>query len=92
VLIDAKGSGGRPARCLVAMRPRGKHLEPYTRTSIAVTTSSSSIGSRGAYGRKRDNKVYYNHTGFIGGIKEHTAKSISRAVFPSAWWRRRSSA
>jgi large subunit ribosomal protein L13 len=33
-------------------------------------------------GRKRDNKVYYNHTGFIGGIKERTAKSILEGRFP----------
>jgi ribosomal protein L13 len=34
-------------------------------------------------GRKRDNKVYYKHTGFIGGIKERTAKSILEGRFPS---------
>jgi large subunit ribosomal protein L13 len=33
-------------------------------------------------GRKRDDKVYYNHTGFIGGIKEKTAKSILEGRFP----------
>ena len=33
-------------------------------------------------GRKRDNKVYYKHTGFIGGIKERTAKSILEGRFP----------
>ena len=33
-------------------------------------------------GRKRDNKMYYNHTGFIGGIKERSAKSILEGRFP----------
>ena len=33
-------------------------------------------------GRKRDNKMYYKHTGFIGGIKERSAKSILEGRFP----------
>jgi large subunit ribosomal protein L13 len=33
-------------------------------------------------GRKRENKVYHHHTGFIGGIKERTARSILESKFP----------
>ena len=33
-------------------------------------------------GRKRENKVYHHHTGYIGGIKERTAKSILEGKFP----------
>ena len=33
-------------------------------------------------GRKREQKVYHRHTGFIGGIKERTAKSILEGRFP----------
>jgi large subunit ribosomal protein L13 len=33
-------------------------------------------------GRKLQNKVYHHHTGFIGGIKERTAKSIMEGRFP----------
>ena len=33
-------------------------------------------------GRKREKKVYHHHTGFIGGIKERTAKSILEGRFP----------
>jgi len=33
-------------------------------------------------GRKVEQKVYYKHTGFIGGIKERTAKSILTGRFP----------
>ena len=33
-------------------------------------------------GRKRENKIYHHHTGFIGGIKERTAKSILEGRFP----------
>ena len=33
-------------------------------------------------GRKRDQKVYYHHTGYPGGIKERTAKFILDGRFP----------
>jgi large subunit ribosomal protein L13 len=33
-------------------------------------------------GRKRDQKKYYHHTGFPGGIKERTAKNILEGRFP----------
>ena len=33
-------------------------------------------------GRKREKKVYMHHTGFIGGIKERSARSILEGKFP----------
>jgi len=33
-------------------------------------------------GRKVEQKIYYKHTGFIGGIKERSAKSILAGRFP----------
>ena len=33
-------------------------------------------------GKKRENKVYRHHTGYIGGIKERTARSILESKFP----------
>ncbi len=33
-------------------------------------------------GRKRDDKVYYHYTGYIGGIKERTAKAILDGKYP----------
>lgn len=33
-------------------------------------------------GNKRNDKVYYHHTGFPGGIKERTAKFILEGRFP----------
>ena len=33
-------------------------------------------------GRKRERKVYRHHTGYIGGIKERTAKFILDGKFP----------
>ena len=33
-------------------------------------------------GRKVQQKIYYKHTGYIGGIKERSAKSILAGRFP----------
>jgi large subunit ribosomal protein L13 len=33
-------------------------------------------------GRKLQQKVYHHHTGYIGGIKERSAKSIMEGKFP----------
>src|SRR6478735_6466648 len=74
VLIDAKGLVVGRLATLVAMRLRGKHLPTYT--------PHVDCGDHVVIGRKRDNKVYYKHTGFIGGIKERTAKSILEGRFP----------
>ena len=93
VLIDAKGLVVGRLASLVAMRLRGKHLPTYT---PHVDCGDHVIIINAAHvvltGRKRDNKDYYNHTGFIGGIKERTARSILEGRFPSAWSRRPSSA
>ena len=71
VLIDAKGLVVGRLATLVAMRLRGKHLPTYT---PHVDCGDNVIIINAAHvvltGRKRENKVYYNHTGFIGGIKE----------------------
>ena len=69
VLIDAKGLVVGRLASLVAMRLRGKHLPTYT---PHVDCGDHVIIINAAHivltGRKRENKVYYNHTGFIGGI------------------------
>ena len=83
VLIDAKGLVVGRLATLVAMRLRGKHLPTYT---PHVDCGDHVIIINAAHvvltGRKRDNKVYYNHTGHIGGIKERTAKHILDGRFP----------
>ena len=83
VLIDATGLVVGRLATLVAMRLRGKHLPTYTPhvdcgDNVIIINASKVVLT----GRKRDHKVYYNHTGFIGGIKERTAKSILEGRFP----------
>jgi large subunit ribosomal protein L13 len=83
VLIDAKGLVVGRLATLLAMRLRGKHLPTYTPhvdcgDNIIVINAAEVVLT----GRKRDQKVYYSHTGFIGGLKEKSAKSILEGRFP----------
>lgn len=83
VLIDAKGVVVGRLATLVSMRLRGKHLPTYTPhvdcgDNVIIINAAKAVLT----GRKRERKVYYHHTGFIGGIKERTAKSILEGRFP----------
>ena len=83
VLIDAKGLVVGRLATLVAMRLRGKHLPTYTPhvdcgDNVVIINAAKVVLT----GRKRERKLYHNHTGYIGGIKERTAKSILEGRFP----------
>jgi large subunit ribosomal protein L13 len=83
VVIDASGLVVGRLATLVAMRLRGKHLPTYTPhvdcgDHVIVINAAKVVLT----GRKRDQKDNYNHTGFIGGIKERSAKSILEGRFP----------
>ena len=83
VLIDAKGLVVGRLAALVSMRLRGKHRPTYTPhvddgDNVIIINAAKVVLT----GRKRENKVYHHHTGFIGGIKERTAKSILEGRFP----------
>jgi large subunit ribosomal protein L13 len=83
VMIDAKGLVVGRLASIVAMRLRGKHLPTFTPhvdcgDNVIIVNAAKVVLT----GRKRENKVYYHHTGFIGGIKERTAKYILEGRFP----------
>jgi large subunit ribosomal protein L13 len=83
VMIDAKGLVVGRLASLIAMRLRGKHLPTYTPhvdcgDNVVVINADKVVLT----GRKREKKVYYHHTNFIGGIKERTARSILEGRFP----------
>src|SRR6202165_966468 len=83
VLIDAKGVVVGRLATLVAMLLRGKHLPTYTpHVDCGDNVIIVNAAKVGLTGRKREQKVYHHHTGFIGGIKERTAKSILEGRFP----------
>jgi large subunit ribosomal protein L13 len=83
VMIDAKGLIVGRLASIVALRLRGKHLPIFTPhvdcgDNVIVINADKVVLT----GRKREQKVYYHHTGHIGGIKERTAKSILEGRFP----------
>jgi large subunit ribosomal protein L13 len=83
IVIDATGLVVGRLATLVAMRLRGKHLPIYTPhvdcgDHVIIVNAAKVVLT----GRKREQKVYYHHTGFIGGIKERSAKSILEGRFP----------
>ena len=83
LLIDASGLVVGRLASIVAMRLRGKHKATYTPhiddgDNVIIINASKVVFT----GRKRDQKVYHHHTGFIGGIKERSAKQIMDGRFP----------
>ena len=82
VTIDASGLVVGRLAAIVALRLRGKHKPGYTPhvddgDNIIVNAAKAVFT-----GRKREQKVYYHHTGYIGGIKERSAKAIFEGRFP----------
>ena len=83
VVIDADGLVVGRLAALIATRLRGKHKPSYTPhldcgDNVIVINAAKVLFT----GNKLKNKVYYWHTGYIGGIKERTAKSILEGRFP----------
>lgn len=83
VVIDASGLVVGRLASLIALRLRGKHKPTFTPhvddgDNVIVINAAKVVFT----GRKRDQKNYYHHTGFIGGIKERSAKSIFEGRFP----------
>src|SRR5260370_41905175 len=83
ILIDADGLVVGRLASIIAMRLRGKHKVTYTPhmdcgDNIIVINAAKVLLT----GQKLKKKVYYHHTGYIGGIKERTAGFIMSGKFP----------
>jgi large subunit ribosomal protein L13 len=83
VVIDASGLVVGRLATIVAMRLRGKHKVSFTPhvddgDNIIIVNAEKVVLT----GRKRDRKMYYHHSGYIGGIKERSAKFILEGRFP----------
>lgn len=83
VTIDATGLVVGRLASIIALRLRGKHKPTYTPhvdcgDNVIVVNAEKAVFT----GRKREQKIYYHHTGYIGGIKERSAKSIFEGRFP----------
>ena len=83
VLIDAEGLVVGRLASLIATRLKGKHKPGYTPhvdmgDNIVVINADKVVFT----GNKYNDKKYYRHTGYPGGIKERTPKMILEGKFP----------
>jgi len=83
IVIDAAGLVVGRLAALIAIRLKGKHKPAYTPhvdcgDNIVVVNAEKVVFT----GRKREDKVYYHHTGHPGGIKQRTAQQIIEGRFP----------
>ncbi|MGD8962524.1 MAG: 50S ribosomal protein L13 [Desulfobacterales bacterium] len=76
-VVDANGAVLGRLATQVAQRLRGKHnprFTPHADTGdwvIVINADKITLS-----GRKMGQKVYYRHSGYIGGLKEITAKDL----------------
>jgi large subunit ribosomal protein L13 len=83
VLIDAEGLVLGRLAAAIAVRLRGKH-RPYFTPHMdcgdqVVVVNAEKVRLTG---RKRENKTYYWHTGYPGGIKSRRAEQILDGAHP----------
>ncbi|MCA0400390.1 MAG: 50S ribosomal protein L13 [Proteobacteria bacterium] len=83
IVIDGTGLVVGRLASVIAMRLRGKHkpgFTPHVDTgdNVIVINAEKVVFT----GRKLNQKNYYHHTGFPGGIKERSAKFILEGRFP----------
>jgi len=83
VVIDAEGLVVGRLAAIIAHRLKGKHRPTYTPhvdcgDTIIVVNAEKAVFT----GKKHEDKVYYRHTGYPGGIKTTTPKRILEGRFP----------
>ncbi|KUO68388.1 MAG: 50S ribosomal protein L13 [Alphaproteobacteria bacterium BRH_c36] len=83
ILIDASGLIVGRLASLIAMRLKGKHKSIYTPhvdcgDNIIVVNADKVVFT----GNKKEDKRYYWHTGYPGGIKERSPRQILDGRFP----------
>jgi large subunit ribosomal protein L13 len=83
VLIDADGLVVGRLATIIAKRLKGKHKAAYTPhvdvgDNVIVINAEKVVFT----GNKTDDKIYYRHTGYPGGIKTRTPRQILDSKFP----------
>lgn len=90
LLVDANGKTLGRIATEIARRLRGKHKPEYTphvdTGDYVIVINAEKVA---VTGNKRKDKVYYHHTGYIGGIKsvsfekliaKHPERAVEKAV------------
>ena len=83
IVIDAEGLVVGRLASIIANRLRGKHKPTYTPhvdtgDNIIVVNAKKVVFT----GKKYEDKKYYRHTGYPGGIKTRTPRQILEGKFP----------
>ena len=83
IVIDADGLVVGRLAALIATRLKGKHKAIYTPhvdcgDNVIVVNAEKVVFT----GNKHEDKVYYRHTGYPGGIKTTTPRRIIEGKFP----------
>jgi large subunit ribosomal protein L13 len=77
LLVDANGKGLGRLASEIASRLRGKHKPTYStfidNGDFVVAINADKVTLTG---KKWDDKKYYRHSGYIGGISEMTASEL----------------
>ena len=83
ILIDAEDLVLGRLAAFVATRLRGKHKPTYTPHmdcgDHVIVVNAEKVAFTG---KKFEDKVYYWHSGYPGGIKQRTAREIIEGRFP----------
>jgi large subunit ribosomal protein L13 len=83
IVIDAENVVVGRLATFIAMRLRGKHRPDYTPHvdcgDYVVVVNAEKVKFTG---RKLEQKIYYRHTGFAGGVKERRAGQVLEGRFP----------
>jgi len=83
IVVDAENAVVGRLASFIANRLRGKHLPTYTPHvdcgDFVVVINADKVKFTG---KKLNDKTYYWHTGYPGGIKERTADKILGGRFP----------
>ena len=83
LLIDAEGLVVGRLASIIANRLRGKHKTNYTpHVDCGDNVIVINADKVRFTGKKTTDKVYYRHTGYIGGIKGITAGKVLDSKFP----------
>jgi large subunit ribosomal protein L13 len=83
IVIDASGLVVGRLATIIATRLKGKHKATYTPhvdcgDNVIVVNAEKVVFT----GNKYEDKVYYRHTGYPGGIKETTPRRLIEGKFP----------
>ena len=83
ILIDAEGLVVGRLASIIAMRLRGKHKPTYTpHMDCGDHVVVINVEKIHFTGKKKEQKSYFHHTGYPGGIKERNAGKILEGKFP----------